>query len=62
MSSYTAIIKCNKCGRELAKIKAYHNEAGMFVPQDIWEQEYKLSSIFCQECLNGRSKIDEKDV
>ena len=39
-----------------------NNEAGMFVPQDIWEQEYKLSSVFCQECLNGRSTTNEETV
>ena len=56
MSSYTAIIKCKQCGKELATIHAYHDEAGMFVPQDIMSKEFTISSMFCQDCLNGRSE------
>lgn len=55
MSSYTAIIKCKKCGKVLAEINAHHEQKpDWFVPQDIMEQEFGLESIFCQECLNGK--------
>lgn len=58
MSSYTAIIKCEKCGKILAEINAHHdgNRPDWFVPQDIMSQDFKLDSVFCQDCLNGRSK------
>lgn len=58
MSSYTAVIKCCKCGRELATVNAYHDGAG-FYPQDIFSKEYTLPSEFCQECLNGRGDKNE---
>lgn len=55
MSSYTALIKCKECGRVLAEIKAYHEpRPDWFVPQDIETNEFGLSSIYCQDCLNGR--------
>ncbi len=57
MSNYTAIIKCKKCGKVLAEINAYHEpKANWFVPQDIMTQEFGLSSMFCQECLNGNTE------
>ena len=57
MSSYTAVIHCEKCGKELATIKAYHEpKANWFVPQDIEQRDFKISSMFCQDCLNGRSE------
>lgn len=55
MSNYTAIIVCDNCGKELAKINAYHNRPDMFVPQDIMERDFKISSMFCQDCLNGKN-------
>lgn len=55
MSSYTAIIHCDKCGKELATIRAKHEpRADWFVPQDITEEHFKFYSKFCQDCLNGR--------
>ena len=58
MSSYTAIIHCEKCGRELASIEAYHEpDPLMFVPQDIMTQDFKISSMFCQDCLNERIRV-----
>lgn len=57
MSSHTAIIKCKECGKVLAEINAYHEpKANWFVPQDITTQEFCLSSMYCQDCLNGRSE------
>lgn len=57
MSSYTAIIHCEKCGRVLAEVKAYHDSRpDVFVPQDIMSRDYKIDSIYCQDCLNGRSE------
>lgn len=58
MSSYTAIIHCNKCGKELAKIHAYHDRPDFFVPQDILQEDLGIDSKFCQDCLNGRSDND----
>lgn len=53
MSAYTAIIRCKTCGKELARIEAYHEaKPDVFVPQDIMEQEFGLPDIFCQDCLN----------
>ena len=52
MSSYTAIIKCKKCGKVLAEINAYHDRPGFFVPQDIMAEEFGLSERYCQKCLN----------
>lgn len=57
MSNYIAIIKCKKCGKVLAEINAYHEpKANWFVPQDIMTQEFGLSSMFCQDCLNGNTE------
>ena len=57
MSSYTAIIKCKKCGKVLAEINAHHEpKPDWFVQQDIMSQEFGLPDMFCQDCLNGRSK------
>ena len=57
MSDYTAIIHCEKCHRELAKIRAYHVPDPLrFVPQDIMTEKYALNSMFCQNCLNGKSE------
>ena len=57
MSSYTAIICCEKCGKELSKIEAYHKpKSDWFVPQDIMEQKFALPSMFCQDCLNAPIK------
>ena len=62
MSSYTAIIHCDKCGRELATINAYHEpRADWFVPQDIMSKDLKISSIFCQDCLNGRNQKEDPE-
>lgn len=59
MSSYTAIIHCDKCGKVLTKIHAEHEpNPNWFVPQDIMDREFKISSIFCQDCLNGRNPIN----
>lgn len=59
MSSYTAFIKCKKCGKVLAKINAYHEpRSDWFVPQDIVTEEFGLSSVYCQNCLNERSNND----
>lgn len=55
MSSYTAIIRCKKCNKELAEIHAYHDRTDCFVPQDLITREFGLDSMFCQDCLNGRS-------
>ncbi len=62
MSSYTAIIKCKKCGKVLAKINAHHESTTHFVPQDIMSEEFGLPSMYCQDCLNGNTeqKGDEK--
>ena len=61
MSSYTAIIKCKKCGKVLAKIKAYHEpNINRFCPQDIMTEEFSLSSMFCQGCLNGITDAEQK--
>lgn len=61
MSSYTAIIKCKKCGKVLAKINAYHEpRPNRFVPQDIMTEEFGLSSMFCQDCLNGITDAEQK--
>lgn len=55
MSRYTAEIYCEKCEKLLAKIEAYHEpQYGVFVPQDIMEKKYRMPSMFCQDCLNGR--------
>ena len=55
MSAYTANFYCEKCEKLLTKIEAYHEpQYGVFVPQDIMEKNYKIPSIFCQDCLNGR--------
>ena len=60
MSSYTAIIRCKKCNRELARIEAYHEpKSDWFVPQNITEQEFGLESMFCQACLNGKESDNE---
>lgn len=61
MSSYTAIIKCGKCGKVLAKINAHHESTTHFVPQDIMTEEYSLSSMYCQDCLNGITEIGGKE-
>jgi hypothetical protein len=62
MSSYTAIIKCGKCGKVLAKINAYHEpNPNRFVPQDIMTDEYSLSSMYCQDCLNGITEIGDEE-
>lgn len=61
MSSYTAIIKCKKCGKVLAEINAYHEpRADWFVPQDIMTEEFGLSSMYCQDCLNGITDAEQK--
>ena len=61
MSNYTAIIHCEKCGKVLAEINAYHEaKADWFMPQDIMSSVYKMDSIYCQDCLNGRSSADMK--
>ncbi len=55
MSQYTAELYCEKCGKLLAKIEAYNEpQYGVFVPQDIMEKKYRMPSVFCQDCLNGR--------
>ena len=61
MSSYTAIIKCEKCGKVLARINAYHTPSpNRFVPQDIMTEEFGLSSMYCQNCLNGITDAEQK--
>lgn len=60
MSDYTAIIKCKKCGKVLAKINAHHETLTNFVPQDIMTEEFGLSSMFCQDCLNGITDAEQK--
>ena len=53
MGSYTAIIKCKKCRKVLAEINAYHEpRPDCFVPQDIMTEEFGLSEMYCQKCLN----------
>ena len=60
MSSYTAIIRCKKCNRELARIEAYHEpKSDWFVPQDFVTEEFGISSSYCQDCLNGRSSNND---
>lgn len=60
MSSYTAIIHCDKCGKVLAEINAFHEpRADWFVPQDIVSTDLKISCSFCQDCLNGRNGLDD---
>jgi len=60
MSSYTAVIRCKECGKVLAEINAYHEpKADWWVPQDFVTEEFGLSSIYCQDCLNGRSNTRE---
>lgn len=54
MSSYIARITCKKCGKELAKIEAYHDKPDMFYPQDIHDDEFRLPCEYCQDCLNGK--------
>lgn len=55
MSSYVAVIKCEKCGKELARIVASHEDKpDHFVPQDIHEHCFELISMFCNDCLNGK--------
>ena len=49
MSSYTAMIHCNKCGKELAKIHAYHDRPDFFAPQDISQEDFGIDSKFCQK-------------
>lgn len=62
MSSYTAIIKCKDCGKVLAEINAYHKpRANWFVPQDIISEEFGLSSMYCQDCLNGITDMRGKE-
>ena len=53
MGEYIAIIKCCKCGKVLAKIKA-HLEPGpdTFIPQGSAIQEFGLPETYCQDCLN----------
>lgn len=61
MSSYTAIIKCKKCGKVLAEINSYHKpRENWFVPQDIMTEEFGLSSIYCQDCLNGITDAEQR--
>ena len=56
MSSYKAIIRCDKCGKVLAEIEAYHEPSpDLFVPQDIALWQYGLPDRFCQDCLNKKS-------
>jgi len=60
MSAYTAEIYCEKCGKLLAKIEAYHEpQRGVFVPQDIMDKRYRIPSIFCQDCLNGKEEVNK---
>lgn len=60
MGSYTAFIKCKNCGKVLAKINAYHEpRPNWFVPQDFVTEEFGLPSIYCQDCLNGRTVQNE---
>ena len=60
MSSYTAQLCCERCGKLLAEVNAYHEpRAGVLVPQDFMERKYRLPSMFCQECLNRVE--DERD-
>lgn len=60
MSSYTAVIKCKKCGKVLAEINAHHEpKADWFVPQDIVTEGFWLPSMYCQDCLNGRSSNND---
>jgi len=60
MSNYTAIIHCEKCGKVLAEINAYHEpKADWFVPQDIISRDYKINSIYCQDCLNESGDIND---
>lgn len=57
MSSYTAIIRCEKCGEVLATIKsAHHGRADIFVPQDIHEVTIDAEWIYCDNCLNEEVK------
>ena len=60
MSSYTAIIKCKVCGKVLAEIKTNHKpRPDWFVPQDIVTEEFALSPLYCQDCLDGGSSNND---
>ena len=58
MSKYTAVIYCDECAKELVRIEAKDppiTEPNVFVSQvHEMTQEFKLSSMFCQECRNRR--------
>ena len=61
MSEYIAEIYCQKCGKLLTKIEAYHEpQFGVFVPQDIMEKKYRIPSLFCQDCLNDRKGVNNE--
>ncbi len=62
MSSYIANIHCEKCGKLLTSIRAFHEpSSAWFVPQDIVEKDFRIDSQFCQGCLNGRGENDGKE-
>ena len=58
MAKYTAVIYCNTCAKELARIEAEDpqvTEPDMFVPQMTeMMKEYKIPNMFCQACRNKR--------
>ena len=58
MSKYTAVIYCETCAKELARIEAEDkpiNEPDVFVPQMAeMMKEYKISDMFCQNCRDKR--------
>ena len=58
MSKYTAVIYCETCAKELARIEAEDkptNERDVFVPQMAeMMKEYKIPNLFCQGCRDKR--------
>lgn len=58
MSKYTAVIYCETCAKELARIEAEDKpiyEPDVFVPQMAEMMEkYKISDMFCQNCRDKR--------
>lgn len=58
MSKYIAIIHCENCLKELARIEAEDpptNEPDVFVPQMAEMMKgYKIPNLFCQDCRDRR--------
>ena len=58
MSKYTAVIYCETCANELARIEAEDkptNDTDVFMPQMAeMMKEYKIPDMFCQNCKDKR--------